>query len=426
MRIMLRPAWPATRCSTSSADLRAAAFSCVGASCTPLYTSPRVCTRLRRRRVHLHQRYTWLRWLVLTQALSCAVYDRSLVESSEGPQDQTAVMKSVNSDAGYGIGDVPSAQALAAETRCGDGVISGVEKCDIALETGSPGACPIQCPPLAACANRVLNGTACQAECVLVEPSCEKGDQCCPSYCNPGNDDDCSHACGNGKIETDLGETCEPNSNGCEQSDADCDDADPCTSDKLIGGPENCNSLCTHTTMTALVAGDSCCPAGANAKQDSDCKAVCGNALIEPGEDCDGGEGCDVDCKLTQTPLQQSCLQNFAKDACQRCSCISCTDPFLACRMADVVAARPLCGALSDCTERTHCQGAACYCQMPPFCVLQRGPCQTEVEQAAGSTDPLRILSLTSDTKNALGLAYAADACRQQHCADVCSQPVLR
>jgi len=32
------------------------------------------------------------------------------------------------------------------ETRCGDGMVSGVEQCDTAIARGMPGACPSECP----------------------------------------------------------------------------------------------------------------------------------------------------------------------------------------------------------------------------------------------------------------------------------------
>src|SRR5206468_1998314 len=40
---------------------------------------------------------------------------------------------------------------------------------------------------------------------------------------------------------------------------------------------------------TTMAPGDGCCPPGANASQDSDCSSVCGNAVVEPGEECDIG-----------------------------------------------------------------------------------------------------------------------------------------
>ena len=38
------------------------------------------------------------------------------------------------------------------------------------IDQGQPGACPLDCPALAPCAQRALNGSACQAECVLIAP----------------------------------------------------------------------------------------------------------------------------------------------------------------------------------------------------------------------------------------------------------------
>ena len=44
-------------------------------------------------------------------------------------------------------------------TRCGDGMVTGAETCDMAIAKDAPGACPIDCPPLAECVLRALNGT---------------------------------------------------------------------------------------------------------------------------------------------------------------------------------------------------------------------------------------------------------------------------
>jgi cysteine-rich repeat protein len=61
-----------------------------------------------------------------------------------------------------------------------------------------------------------------------------------------------------------------------------------CTSDVRTGSAANCNVRCNHVNITQAINGDGCCPPGANANNDNDCTAVCGNQVVESGERCDG------------------------------------------------------------------------------------------------------------------------------------------
>src|SRR5204863_9835687 len=61
---------------------------------------------------------------------------------------------------------------------------------------------------------------------------------------------------------------------------------DACTTDILI--PANtCSARCLHQAITAVVAGDGCCPAGASNQTDPDCPEVCGNGYVDRSETCD-------------------------------------------------------------------------------------------------------------------------------------------
>ncbi len=311
---------------------------------------------------------------------------------------------------------------LPVQTRCGDGLITGSEKCDLGIEAGLPGACPTACAPLAACTPRALNGTACQAECVLLSPSCTDGDGCCPGNCVAGNDDDCSPSCGNGTIEPEHGETCEARGEQiCKASAAACDDGDACTVDTLIGSAGNCNAECLAVPITTLEA-DGCCPAGADANTDEDCDPICGNGVREAAEECDGADGCTPDCRLALKPEQVACIEESA-DACQRCTCLQCAPEKLACRGGPDAAQNQLCSAVVDCSQRSQCLGTPCYCGDPPICGVPRGPCQTEIEAAAGTRDPWLIEARRRDPSTTLGKAWAFSACRALHCRDVCGAP---
>jgi hypothetical protein len=298
--------------------------------------------------------------------------------------------------------------------------VTGAERCDVSIQVGSPGACPTACPDLGNCAPRLLNnGGGCQAECVLLELVCQPGDDCCPGKCNSDNDPDCSSSCGDGIVQESSGETCEPETTTpCKASDADCDDQNPCTVDKLTGGPTNCNSACSNTEITDPVAGDSCCPDGANANIDGDCPAQCGNSVREPGEECDGGMGCDASCMLTLQPEQRSCLEKFGDDACGQCSCENCTDTFLACVDGLDATASTQCSDVLSCAEVNNCYGAQCYCGA--FCGLPNGPCRTQIEIAARTTDPVTINQRELDPAYPVGRASLTEMCRRQQCSDVC------
>jgi len=184
---------------------------------------------------------------------------------------------------------------------CGNGIQEPGELCD--------GDCPTTCNDGNSCTNDMMIGDAATCDVVCVNTpivACIDNDGCCPAMCDASNDNDCSATCGDGTV--DPGETCDGN---CPTT---CDDGDVCTAGTLSGDPSQCNVECTHTPLACIAnAMDGCCPAGCNANTDGDCSAVCGNGVVEPGEECDLGSangtgGCTTTCELDAVAFRLSDL----------------------------------------------------------------------------------------------------------------------
>jgi hypothetical protein len=365
-------------------------------------------------------------------APACSVYDSGLLVTQKpdavktmtadsGSMDSIVDPESPGDAAASGPGPDEQPTDSNDGVRCGDGVVTGSEKCDISIPSDQPGACPTDCPKLDKCTQRALNGTACQTECVVLELVCMAGDGCCPGKCTQDNDPDCSPSCGDGIVQSNRGETCEKSGESapCKMSDADCDDGDPCTADKLTGSAANCNADCSHTPITSPTAGDGCCPKNGNANVDADCKPMCGNGVKEGDEQCDGGDGCDADCKVKATADQTRCM-DAAKTDCEKCACMSCTASELACRMSADDNNNTLCSAIVACAQKNDCVGTPCYCGAGPICGLPYGPCVNEIEAGAGSTDLTVITQKLNDPTSPVGLSNAADTCRTMQCRSAC------
>jgi cysteine-rich repeat protein len=98
----------------------------------------------------------------------------------------------------------------------------------------------------------------------------------------------CRFTCGNGVVDDDVGELCDTGvASGPGACPSSCDDGMACTDDVLSSS--ECTAVCLHSDITAPADGDGCCPPAADANTDSDCTAVCGNSVVEPGELCDTG-----------------------------------------------------------------------------------------------------------------------------------------
>jgi cysteine-rich repeat protein len=109
--------------------------------------------------------------------------------------------------------------------------------------------------------------------------------------CAPGKDlSECMQVCGDGSVTRD--EACdtaiEPGAKGaCPRA---CPVSEQCVPQELTGSA--CSAACKPLPMSTMGAEDGCCPKGASALDDSDCKAQCKNNVIEPGETCDPPESC--------------------------------------------------------------------------------------------------------------------------------------
>lgn len=176
---------------------------------------------------------------------------------------------------------------------CGNGVVEMGELCD--------GNCPTTCPTTSKCLKGELTGSAasCSTKCEEhAIDECQHGDGCCPVGCTFAQDNDCPKSCGDGNV--DPPEVCEPTSTShpCPTS---CDDGDPCTNDMLMGSAGQCTATCVHSGKFASGnSRDSCCPKGSNALNDADCDPICGNNIVEPGEQCDGD--CPTSCPSSSDP----------------------------------------------------------------------------------------------------------------------------
>jgi hypothetical protein len=187
----------------------------------------------------------------------------------------------------------------------------------VGCSSGGPAGCPpgshvlgLHCEPVCTQASDCLPDEVCQSGlCVLPQGgSLDAG----PGDLESGAGSDAAltdsgqvgPACGDGVVE--MGELCDiaiphGQAGACPLA-ADCTrtSTNACLHFTLSG--TGCNAACTTVTTTRTVAGDGCCPAGANQNTDPDCTPVCGNGAVEAGESCDTGipagqmGACPTDC----------------------------------------------------------------------------------------------------------------------------------
>jgi hypothetical protein len=322
---------------------------------------------------------------------------------------------------------------------CGDGKVTGHEKCDIAIAAYDIGACPIECKSTNKCLVATVIGEACVVECVLSEPACRDGDGCCPANCDRATDSDCSVSCGDGIVQTDAGETCElsPTDEGGSMGDKVClakcpdDDGDPCTAERMTGSVGNCNVVCETVPIIAPADDDGCCPTGANAATDNDCTPDCGNGIQEGDEECDGTYGCGDQCTLTLTPEQRACSHTYnyatAGEECDACMCEFCGTQMTSCYGSANSDLNAKCADIIACGFENICLGSDCYCGtavrsgvgLCPFGDAN-GACKQTIEEAAETTAISDIFTMQLDLTTAPGRARALGDCYAVFCQDIC------
>jgi hypothetical protein len=177
-------------------------------------------------------------------------------------------------------------------STCGNGVVEINETCDSAIPQGMKGSCPRGCDDGDACTSEVLvSKDTCNARCMIAPVVMfTPGDGCCPKGGNHNLDNDCPASCGNGAVEG-PGETCDPaiplgSPGACPTG---CPAPSDCKELTLAGEAGLCTARCEPSPIEDCVPGDGCCPMGCTHDNDTDCPAVCGNAVVDSGESCDKG-----------------------------------------------------------------------------------------------------------------------------------------
>jgi fibro-slime domain-containing protein len=178
------------------------------------------------------------------------------------------------------------------DSPCGDGVVAADEACDLgtAGNTGAYGKCKADCTLAPFCGDGATNGSE----------QCDDGVNAnvygaLTSGCSPG----CVIApyCGDSKVDVGYGETCDK---GAANS-------------ATAYGPGACTKSCQPAPFCGdgIQTGAEACDegqsnGGPSSRCDTTCAVKCGNARLDPGEQCDLGTskntgayaGCKLNCTL--------------------------------------------------------------------------------------------------------------------------------
>jgi len=226
---------------------------------------------------------------------------------------------------------------------CGNGITEGNagEECDDGNNVNTD-ACTNACT-LAFCGDGIIQtsppnqredcdgGACCDVDCTFIEANPAK-------VCRPAAGDcDVAEFC-TGNSAFCPANVLQPNGTECRSSTGGCDPVETCTGLSAACPADDVITTCTD--------GDGCCPAGCNNGNDDDCMAVCGNNVLEAGEDCEAGDCCDPDnCQFEAVATE--CRASV--DACDPSE--ACDGGSADCR-ADVT--------ITTCTDGDGCCPAGC------------------------------------------------------------------
>jgi hypothetical protein len=251
---------------------------------------------------------------------------------------------------------------------CGNGVRDAGEICD-----GEPCCSP-------ACTYKA-SGTICRASqgsCDPFEEVCSGTSELCPA-----------------DVVLPAGTVCAPAASTCA-IDGVCDGNGP---------------VCPGATIIVDCADD--CPASSlcNANNDNDCDPTCGNAVIEAGEDCDGGECCNRQCAFAAA--------GFAcRDSQGPCDVVEyCIGDSVVCPPDEFQDSATVCDpATEPCELDNFCDGLGPQCP-PPTHICDDGNACTEdvcIGDMCSNTD-VNGLSCTSNV-DCTGPTVASASCQAGFC----------
>lgn len=145
------------------------------------------------------------------------------------------------------------------------------------------------------CTGGICCGGVCSAAACTEDLNCDDTNECTVDTCYFGGT--CSAYCGYTNVVDNTactgGICCSGTCTVATCSvDADCDDAEICTTDTCID-TGTCSASCSNTWLSCSLTSDGCCGPGCTSETDADCVAgpVCGDGYCE-------GEDLEEDCKI--------------------------------------------------------------------------------------------------------------------------------